>query len=132
MKRRIAALCNGAFSRHRPTGQMRVLVGLREHMTKSATDVMQDAPTAAFVDAVPALKAASNGLPNALLRDLNAIHPNTAASDLRTALRDAIANGVRLTFTQLKKEGYVVVDAKKFSRARPVQVTVRRGGAQAI
>ncbi len=90
-------------------------------MTKSATDVMHDALTSAVVDAVSALKAASNGLPNALLRDLNAIHPNTAAADLPPALRDAIANSVRLTFTQLKKDGYVVVDAKEVSRVRPVQ-----------
>jgi hypothetical protein len=90
-------------------------------MTISATEIMRQALTEAVVDAVLALKAASNGLPNALLRDLNAIYPNTAAADLPPALRDAIANSVRLTFTRLKKDGYVVVDAKEVLEAKRVE-----------
>ncbi|HEY0413005.1 MAG TPA: hypothetical protein VGD66_07680 [Allosphingosinicella sp.] len=77
-------------------------------MTRSATDVMQDILFAAVVDAVVAMKAASKGVPNTLLRDLNAIHANTAVADLPEALQAAVAASVRAAFTRLLREGYSV------------------------
>jgi hypothetical protein len=80
-------------------------------MTKSATDVMHDIVTAAVLDAITALKAASKGVPNQLLRDLNAIHANTTFADLPDELRAAIGTSVRAAFTRLQKEGYSVSSA---------------------
>jgi hypothetical protein len=77
-------------------------------MTKSATDVMQDIIFSAVIDAIQGLKAASKGLPNTLLRDLNAIHANVTLADLPKDVQDAIAANVRAAFTRLLKEGYSV------------------------
>jgi hypothetical protein len=60
------------------------------------------------VDSIVALKSASKGLPNALLRDLNAVHPNTTLEDLPPEVRAAISESVRAAFTRLRKEGYTV------------------------
>jgi hypothetical protein len=80
-------------------------------MPKSATDVVQDIVFSAVVDAVVALKAASKGVPNVLLRDLNAVHPNTTLEDLPADMRAAIAASVRDAFARLRKEGYTVAAA---------------------
>jgi hypothetical protein len=80
-------------------------------MTKSATEVMHDIIYSAMLDSVAALKAASKGLPNTLLRDLNAIHANTTFSDLPPELQSAITVSVRAAFTRLLKEGYSVSNA---------------------
>ncbi|HEU0099581.1 MAG TPA: hypothetical protein VFQ67_12505 [Allosphingosinicella sp.] len=77
-------------------------------MRKSATDVMQDIVAAAVLDAIGALKAASKGLPNNLLRDLNAIHANTTLADLPAEVQTAVAASVRAAFSRLQKEGYSV------------------------
>jgi hypothetical protein len=77
-------------------------------MPRSATEVMQDIVTAAVIDGIQAMKAASKGLPNNLLRDLNAIHANTAPADLPAELQAAIQASVRAAFTRLLKEGYSV------------------------
>jgi hypothetical protein len=77
-------------------------------MKKSATDVMQDIVSAAVIDGIAALKTASKGLPNNLLRDLNAIHANTAPGDLPPDLQASIAASVRSAFSKLLKEGYSV------------------------
>lgn len=77
-------------------------------MRKSATDVMQDIVAAAVLDAVAALKASSRGLPNNLLRDLNAIHANTTLADLPAEVQTAVAASVRAAFSRLQKEGYAV------------------------
>jgi hypothetical protein len=77
-------------------------------MTKSATDVMQDIVFSAVIDAIGALKAASKGVPNTLLRDLNAVHANTTLADLPPELQAAISTNVRAAFTRLLKEGYSV------------------------
>ncbi len=77
-------------------------------MTRSATDVMQDILYAAVIDGIVALKAASKGLPNTLLRDLNAIHGNTTYADLPAELQASVAASVRSAFTRLLKEGYSV------------------------
>ena len=81
-------------------------------MTKSATETVHDIINAAVVDAIIALRSASQGLPNALLRDVNAIHANTAFGDLHEAVRSAVAASVRDAFAKLRKEGYVVAEAK--------------------
>ena len=77
-------------------------------MKKSATDVMQEIVFAATIDSIMALKAASKGLPNNLLRDLNAIHANTTLADLPPELQSAISTSVRGAFARLLKEGYSV------------------------
>ena len=80
-------------------------------MPKSATEVMQEIISSAVLDGLGALKAASKGVPNNLLRDLNAIHANTAYGDLPPDLQTAIAASVRAAFTRLLKEGYSVSHA---------------------
>lgn len=77
-------------------------------MKKSANEVMQDILYAAVLDGIAALKAGSGGMPNALLRDIGAIHPNTAYADLPKDLQTAIGASVRNAFTRLLKEGYAV------------------------
>jgi hypothetical protein len=77
-------------------------------MPKSATEVMQDIIYAAVIDGVVALKQASKGLPNTLLRDLNAMHANTTLADLPPDLQGSIQASVRAAFTRLLKEGYSV------------------------
>jgi hypothetical protein len=77
-------------------------------MAKSATEVMQEILFAAVVDAIVALKASSKGVPNTLLRDLNAVHANTAFADLPEGLQSTIPASVRAAFTRLLKEGYSV------------------------
>jgi hypothetical protein len=81
-------------------------------MPKSATDVMNEIILAAVTDAIEALKAASKGMPNSLLRDINAIHPNVAYADLPPELRTAIAASVRGAFNRLLKEGYTVSEGR--------------------
>ncbi|GAO39165.1 hypothetical protein SCH01S_28_00240 [Sphingomonas changbaiensis NBRC 104936] len=78
-------------------------------MTKSATDLMQDILFSAVIDSIQALKTASKGLPNTLLRDLNAIHANVTLADLPEEVQAAIATNVRSAFTRLLKEGYSVM-----------------------
>lgn len=77
-------------------------------MSKSATDVMQEIIFAAVVDALDALKAASKGMPNTLLRDVNAIHTNSTFADLPKELQATVLASVRGAFNRLLKEGYSV------------------------
>jgi hypothetical protein len=77
-------------------------------MKKSATEIMQEIVAAAVLDAIAALKAASRGLPNNLLRDLNAIHANTTLADLPVEVQNAVSTSVRAAFSRLQKEGYSV------------------------
>lgn len=77
-------------------------------MRKSATEIMQEIVAAAVLDSIAALKVASKGLPNNLLRDLNAIHANTTFSDLPQEVQNAVAASVRAAFSRLQKEGYSV------------------------
>ena len=79
-------------------------------MTRSANEVMQDVIYAAVVDALAALKTASKGVPNTLLRDINAIHVNSTFTDLPRELQAAITASVRSAFTRLLKEGYSVTN----------------------
>lgn len=98
-------------------------------MTKSATDLVQDAINAAVVDAIVAMKNASQGLPNALLRDINAIHANTAFADLPEAVRQAVSASTRDLFTRLRSGGYTVADAKSVAPPRPAPSLDRPRGA---
>jgi hypothetical protein len=77
-------------------------------MAKSATEVMQEIVFSAVIDALVALKSGSKGVPNALLRDVNAVHPNTTIADLPDGLRAALEESVRQAFGRLRKEGYTV------------------------
>jgi hypothetical protein len=77
-------------------------------MTKSATDLMQEIITSSLIDAVDALRTASKGVPNAMLRDVQAISRNTAFADLPKELQASIGESVRAAFNRLLKEGYSV------------------------
>lgn len=77
-------------------------------MTKSATDVMGEIIFSAVIDAVSAFRQASGGVPNALVRDMGAVHPNTTPADLPRDVQAAIGASVRAAFTRLQKEGYAV------------------------
>ncbi|MBP8230729.1 hypothetical protein [Rhizorhabdus sp.] len=81
-------------------------------MTRSAAEVMHDVIVAAVIDGLGALRTASKGVPNALLRDLAAIHPNTTFKDLPTDLQASIQTSVRSAFTKLQSEGYTVLNPK--------------------
>jgi hypothetical protein len=88
-------------------------------MAKSATDVMHDIIFSAVLDSVAALKVASKGLPNTLLRDLNALHANTTFADMPPELQAAITTSVRSAFTRLLKEGYSVAPGQGDPRSPP-------------
>ena len=89
-------------------------------MQKAATDVMQSIMFSAVIDALQALRRASGGLPNQLLRDVQAIHPNVTFADLPKELRDQIAESTRAAFTQLLKEGYAVGPRQQMQASRPM------------
>lgn len=89
-------------------------------MPRAANDVMQSILFSAVLDAVAALKAASRGLPNQLLRDVQAIHPNVTFADLPKELQDALAESTRAAFTQLLKEGYSVGPKQAQQATRPL------------
>ena len=96
-------------------------------MPKSATDLMTDIVTAAMLDGFAALKAASGGLPNAMARDLQAIHVNTAVADLPAEVQKAIADSTRAAFARLLKEGYAVAPGVQPRPERPVGAGGPRG-----
>ena len=79
---------------------------------------MHDAITAAVIDAIMALRDASKGVPNVLLRDLNSIHSNTAFQDLPPALQKSVETHVRSAFSRLQKEGYTVLNPRLAATAR--------------
>jgi hypothetical protein len=89
-------------------------------MQRPANEVMQSVIFSAVIDAVAALKRASGGLPNQLLRDVQAIHPNVTFADLPKELQDAIVETTRAAFTQLLKEGYAVGPRQQMQQSRPL------------
>ena len=89
-------------------------------MQRPANEVMQSVVFSAILDAVQALKKASGGLPNQLLRDVQAIHPNVTFSDLPKELQDAIVESTRAAFTMLLKEGYAVGPRQQMQQSRPL------------
>src|SRR3954454_11152565 len=89
-------------------------------MPRAANDVMQSILFSMVLDGLAALKKASGGLPNQLLRDVQAIHPNVTFADLPKELQDAIAESTRGAFTQLLKEGYAVGPRQQVQATRPM------------
>jgi hypothetical protein len=81
---------------------------------------MQSIIFSAVLEGIAALKRGSGGLPNQLLRDVQAIHPNVTFADLPKALQDAIAESTRAAFTQLLKEGYAVGPRQQMQTTRPM------------
>src|SRR4051795_2760341 len=102
-------------------------------MPRAANDVIQSIIFSAILDGLSALKRASGGLPNQLLRDVQAIHPNVTFADLPKELQDQIAESTRSAFSQLLKEGYAVGPRQQMQQSRPMdrvperQRTDRRG-----
>ena len=89
-------------------------------MARAATDVMQSILFSAVLDGIAALKRASGGLPNQLLRDVQAIHPNVTFADLPKELRDQLAESTRAAFTAFLKEGYAVGPRQQMQATRPM------------
>lgn len=89
-------------------------------MPRAANEVMQSIIFSAVLDGLAALKRASGGLPNQLLRDVQAIHPNVTFQDLPKELQAAIAESTRSAFTQLLKDGYAVGPRQQMQQTRPL------------
>ena len=89
-------------------------------MQRAASDVMQSVLLSAVIDALEAMKAASKGVPNLVLRDLQSVHRNTTFADLPKAVQDSITQSVRAAFTQLLKEGYEVGPKQAVQQSRPM------------
>ncbi|MBV8908590.1 MAG: hypothetical protein JOZ20_06275 [Sphingomonas sp.] len=89
-------------------------------MQRAANDVMQSILFSAVLDGLAALKRASGGLPNQLLRDVQAIHPNVTFADLPKELQDQIVESTRAAFTALLKEGYAVGPRQQMQQSRPI------------
>ncbi len=89
-------------------------------MPRAAHDVMQSILFSAVLDGIAALKRASGGLPNQLLRDVQAIHPNVTFADLPKELQDQLAESTRAAFTALLKEGYAVGPRQQMQQTRPM------------
>jgi len=87
---------------------------------RAATDVMQSILLSAVIDALEAIKAASGGVPNNMLRDLQSVHRNTTFADLPKPVQDSIAQSVRAAFTQFLKEGYAVGPRAAIQQSRPM------------
>ena len=89
-------------------------------MPRAANDVMQSILFSAVLEGIAALKRASGGLPNQLLRDVQPIHPNVTFADLPKELQDQLAESTRAAFTQLLKEGYAVGPRQQMQATRPM------------
>ena len=89
-------------------------------MPRAANDVMQSILFSAVLEGIGALKRASGGLPNQLLRDVQAIHPNVTFADLPKELQDQLAESTRSAFSQLLKEGYAVGPRQQMQQSRPM------------
>ena len=89
-------------------------------MPRAASHVMQSIIFSAVLDGIAALKRGSGGLPNQLLRDVQAIHPNVTFADLPKELQDQIAESTRAAFTALLKEGYAVGLRQQMQQSRPI------------
>ena len=89
-------------------------------MPRAANDVMQSILFSAVLEGIAALKRASGGLPNQLLRDVQAIHPNVTFADLPKELQDQIAESTRAAFAQFLKEGYAIGPRQQVQATRPM------------
>jgi len=99
-------------------------------MPRAANDVMQSIIFSAVLDALAALKRGSGGLPNQLLRDVQAIHPNVTFADLPRELQDQIVESTRSAFSQLLKEGYAVGPRQQMQQTRPMDRVPERQRTQ--
>jgi len=81
---------------------------------------MQSILLSAVIDALEAMKAASKGVPNLMLRDLQSVHRNITFADLPKPVQDSIAQSVRAAFTQFLKEGYAVGPKQAVQQSRPM------------
>src|SRR3982751_4779357 len=89
-------------------------------MPRAANDVMQSIIFSAILDGLAALKRGSGGLPNQLLRDVQAIHPNVTFADLPKELQAQIIESTRAAFTGLLKEGYAVGPRQQVQHSWPM------------
>jgi hypothetical protein len=89
-------------------------------MQRPANEVMQAIIFSAVVEAMEALKRASGGLTNQLLRHVQAIHRNVTFAALPKDLQDAIVETTRTAFTQLLKDGYAVGPRQAMAQSRPM------------
>ena len=89
-------------------------------MQRAASEVMQSILLSAVIDALEAMKDASKGVPNLVLRDLQSVHRNTTFADLPKPVQDSISQSVRAAFTQLLKEGYAVGPKQQVQQSRPM------------
>ena len=92
-------------------------------MVKSATDLMQEIIFSAVLDATAAFRGAAKGLPNALWRDVSAVHPNTTLVDLPPEVQAAIGESVKAAFARLRKGGYAVTSGVPEERRAPPRPT---------
>jgi hypothetical protein len=99
---------------------------------RAASDVMQSILLSAVIDALEAMKAASKGVPNLMLRDLQTVHRNTTFADLPKPVQDSLMQSVRAAFTQFLKEGYAVGPKQAVQQSRPMDRVPERDrrGAQ--
>ncbi len=88
-------------------------------MPKSATDLMQEIIFSAVLDSMVALRGAAKGLPNALWRDVGAVHQNTTLRDLPADVQAAISESVRTAFAKLRQGGYAVTSGVPEERRTP-------------
>ena len=93
-------------------------------MPRAANDVMQSVIFSAVLDAVAALKRASGGLPNQLLRDVQAIHPNVTFADLPKELQDQIAESTRTAL-------HAAPEGRLCGRASPANAAIASDGPRA-
>ena len=81
---------------------------------------MQSILLSAVIDALEAMKVASKGVPNLMLRDLQSVHRNTTFADLPEVVQESITLSVRAAFTQFLKEGYAVGPKLAVQQSRPM------------
>lgn len=75
---------------------------------KTATEVVQDALFSAIIDAVMAVKNDAKGMPNTVLREVNAMHANSTFADLPEHVQKSIRESTKSTLNRLRKEGFSV------------------------
>ncbi len=94
---------------------------------QSANEVIRAAIFSAVCDAIEAFRENSSGVPNALLRDLSAVHSNTAFTNLPESVQKSIINSTNEAFRRLLKEGYVVQPKASQAPERRLRAPKRRG-----
>ena len=75
-------------------------------MQNSAKEVIRAAIFSAVIEAVSAFREQSKGVANVMIRDLAAVHDNTAFSDLPDAVQTAIRTSTDEALRRLHKDGF--------------------------